>query len=166
LQTLTSERLKLRPLVLADAGFVLGLVNDPDWLKYIGDREVHDLDDARKFIVDGPQAMYQEYGLGMLLVETLERSAPIGLCGLLKREFLEYPDLGFAFMPAYRGMGYAAEASNVILNNAQPDFSQIAAMTALDNPPSITLLEKLGFEFSKIIQIGEDDMGTRLFIRC
>lgn len=160
-----SERLRLRPLVLADAAFILGLVNDPDWLKYIGDRGVHNPEDARQFIINGPQRMYAEQGHGMLLVETLEHGSPIGLCGLLKREYLDFPDLGFAFMPEHRGKGYAVEASIAVLKNAQSDFRKIAGMTALDNQASINLLEKLGFGFSEIIKMDKHDPGTRLYIR-
>ena len=165
LSGLLTERLRLRPLVLADAPFILCLVNDPHWIKFIGDRGVSNLEDARQFIINGPQRMYAELGHGMLLVETLEHGSAIGLCGLLKREYLDCPDLGFAFMPEYRGKGYAEEASIGVLEDAKAVFSKIAATTALDNRPSITLLGKLGFEFSKIIQLNKDDPGTRLFMR-
>jgi RimJ/RimL family protein N-acetyltransferase len=165
MQTLLSERLRLRPLVPADAAFILALLNDPAWLQFIGDRSVHNLEDARYFISSGPQLMYTEQGHGMLLVETLEQGSALGLCGLLKREYLDCPDLGFAFMPEYRGKGYAAEASIAVLKNAQSDYSQIAGMTALGNQASITLLEKLGFEFRDIIKMDRDDPGTRLYIR-
>jgi ribosomal-protein-alanine N-acetyltransferase len=165
LSSLLSERLCLRPLILADAAFILRLVNDPDWLQFIGDRGVHNLEDARQFIINGPQRMYAEQGHGMLLVETREHGSPIGLCGLLKRVYLDCPDLGFAFMPAYRGKGYAAEAAIAILNSASSDFINIGAMTALDNQPSITLLEKLGFAFREIIKVDANDPGTRVFMR-
>jgi ribosomal-protein-alanine N-acetyltransferase len=141
------------------------LVNDPQWLQFIGDRGVHDIKDARQFIIEGPQRMYTQYGHGMLLVESLEHGTPMGLCGLLKREYLNWPDLGFAFMPEYRGKGYAAEASIAVLNKAESDYRHIAGMSSLDNQASIGLLKTLGFEFREIIKMNPEDPGTGLFIR-
>ena len=102
----TTRRLRLRELTYDDAAFVMELVNDPDWLRFIGDRNVHSLEDARGY-VDRVRASYDTHGFGLWLVEPLAGGAPLGLAGLLKRATLEHPDLGFAFLPAGRGKGYA-----------------------------------------------------------
>jgi RimJ/RimL family protein N-acetyltransferase len=162
---LVSERLQLRTLSLDDASFVLQLLNDPDGLKYIGDKQVHNLDDARRYIENGPHLMQAKHGVSLLLVEKLNLGVPVGMCGLLKRDNLECPDLGFSFMPDYRGQGFAIEASQAVLDYAktQLDLPKVAAITSLDNIPSISLLEKLGFKFSEVIKLKQDDPGTRLF---
>jgi RimJ/RimL family protein N-acetyltransferase len=162
---IVSERLQLRTLLLDDAPFILQLLNDPDWLKYIGDKQVHDLDEARQYIENGPHAMWADHGVSLLLVETLDHGVSVGMCGLLKRDNLECPDLGFAFLPDHRGHGFALEAAQAVLDYAKTHLSltKVAAMTALDNKASISLLEKLGFKFSEILKLDQDDPGTRIF---
>ncbi|MFT4939891.1 MAG: ribosomal-protein-alanine N-acetyltransferase [Paraglaciecola sp.] len=162
---IVSERLHLRTLSMGDAPFILRLVNDPDWLKYIGDKHVHNLNEAKEYIENGPHLMQAKHGVSLLLVETLAHGVPIGLCGLLKRDSLECPDLGFAFLTDHRGHGFAFEASQAVLNYAKTQLKlpKVAAITALDNISSISLLEKLGFNFSELIKLDRDDPGTRLF---
>lgn len=158
MHTLLTARLKLRALQLDDAPFIYQLVNDPDWLTYIGDKGVHNLDDARNYIVNGPQAMYQRYGLGLLVVETLQHDEPIGMCGLLQRDNLALPDLGFAFLPAARGKGYAAEAAQAVIAHgfSQHQLTRLAALTAPHNQASIGLLLKLGF-----VRVGSHKMSEQ-----
>src|SRR5690606_38235364 len=103
LKVLETQRLVLRRLSAADAPFVLELLNDPAWLEHIGDRGVRTLDDARAYLAAGPVAMYAEHGFGLYLVEVREDGAPAGICGLVRRDFLDDVDLGFAFLPRYRG---------------------------------------------------------------
>ena len=156
MQDLVTDRLKLRAVQAEDAGFIYELVRDPDWLKYIGDKGVHNLDDARNYIINGPQAMYQRYGFGLLVVETLEFKQPLGLCGLLQRDNLPVPDLGFAFLPAARNQGYAAEAAQAVIKwgFSQLPLTRLAALTAPHNDASIGLLKKLGF-----VQVGSHKMS-------
>ena len=162
---IVSEHLHLRTVLFDDAPFILKLLNDPDFLEHIGDKNVHNLEEARDYIANGPHAMQAAHGLSLLLVETLAEALPLGMCGLLKRDSLECPDLGFAFMPGYRGKGFAFEASQAVLNDAKTRLKlpKVAAITALENSPSISLLEKLGFKFSRIVQLDQNDPGTRLF---
>ena len=94
-----TERLILRHLTLDDAAFIHELVNDPDWLRYIGDKGVRNLDDARAYIENGPMAMYERVGFGLFRVELKSRGTPIGMCGLIKRDTLPDVDIGFAFLP-------------------------------------------------------------------
>ena len=146
MQVLNTPRLRLRPLVDEDAGFILNLVNDADWLRFIGDKGVHNLADARRYIHQGPHAMYQ-HQLGLLLVEGRTDAQALGLCGLLQRDYLPMADLGFAYLPEARGQGIGYEAAQAVLAHAfnQQGHSAVAALTALDNQASIGLLSKLGF---------------------
>src|SRR6185503_20091394 len=106
MKVLETERLILRWLSVEDAAFILELVNDPGWLRFIGDRGVRTLEDARNYILNGPVAMYQRVGFGLYLVELKQSATPIGICGLIERAGLEDIDIGYAFLPAFRGQGY------------------------------------------------------------
>ncbi|MEL7372067.1 MAG: GNAT family N-acetyltransferase [Myxococcota bacterium] len=153
-----TERLRLRQLEPSDAPFILELLNDPSWIQNIGDRGVRTLDDAKAYIADGPNAMYQKHGVSLLLVEIKQTNAPIGLCGLLKRDTLEDVDLGYALLPAYHGKGYAAEAAAATLRHGVDvhGLSRIVAITLPTNRSSIRLLEKLQFAYEKTIPAPKD----------
>ena len=161
-----TSRLKLRWLDLTDADFIYRLVNDPHWLRFIGDKQVADLDGARRYIEDGPRAMYRQFGFGLNRVALKCGDTPIGICGLLQRESLPHPDLGFAFLPEYRGQGYAREAADAILQHAYLILhqSQVAAIVNPDNLSSINLLDKLGFRIDKQIQIEPNHESVDLYV--
>lgn len=164
MNTIYTQRLRLRRVSLQDAPFILKLVNDPDWLAYIGDKNVKSLEDAENYIKLGPLAMYQQFGLGLMLAELKEYAEPIGSCGLLQRDYLDCPDIGFAFMPAFRGQGYAYEAALGIMNEAKAQhIGKIAGLTSLNNQASMALLKKLGMHLERIIHIDGQDAGSNLF---
>lgn len=165
MNTLTSCRLRLRKLTSQDANFMVALVNDPQWLEHIGDHGVKTRQDALVYMQNGPQAMYRQHALGLLLVETLEEKTPLGLCGLLQRPHLPHPDLGFAFLPQYRRQGYAIEAAKAVLANAQHrNLTQtVLATTSVNNEKSIKLLTKLGFEFKEVVTALGSGEQTKLF---
>lgn len=142
---LTTSRLTLRELGEDDAEFVVRLLNDPDFLRFIGDRAVRTLDDARAYLRSGPIASYRQHGFGLFLVEDAE-AQPIGFCGLLRRTELPDVDLGFAFLPEHRGNGYALEAAAATLafGFEELHLPRIAAIVAPDNARSVRLLGKLG----------------------
>lgn len=158
----------MRLLTDDDAEFILRLVNEPSWIKYIGDRNIHSVEDAKRYIQTGPLAMYEQHGYCLNLVERLADNVPVGMCGLLNRETLEWPDIGFAFCAEYHGQGFAFEAAKATLKHAQDSLrlTQIAAVTALDNRPSITLLNKLGFAFVKQIQFEQQGEASNLFLKA
>lgn len=149
---LETERLSLRHLTDADAAFILELVNDPDWLRFIGDRGVRSLDDARAYILNGPVASYARHGFGLYLVELGDGGAPVGMCGLLKRDWLDDVDVGFAFLPRFRGMGLAHEAARATLEYGRVALGlpRVAAIVSPENAGSIRLLEKLGMRFERM----------------
>jgi len=165
MKVLTSPRLKLRKLVLNDAEFIVELLTDPDSLKYIGDRGVKNVEDAVAYIQQGPQSMYQQHDFGLLLVESLKYQTSMGLCGLLKRPELPFPDLGFAFLPEYRKQGLASEAAKLVLADAyqRQVVQKVLAITSLDNHKSIHLLEKLGFNYKELIRLKDSPDETRLY---
>ena len=154
-----TDRLILRRVTLADAPFILELLNDPDWLRYIGDKGVRNLDDARKYIENGPMAMYARYGFGLFIAQ-LKDGTPIGMCGLLKRDTLEHADIGFAFLPAYRAKGFAGEAAAAALawGKEECGLDKVVAITSLDNHASGRLLERLGLRFERTIQFSGEEL--------
>jgi len=159
---LETERLSLRKLTVDDAEFILTLLNDPAFLRYIGDKKVRNLDDARQYILNGPVASYERHGFGLNCVELRESQTPIGMCGLLKRDELPDPDIGFALLPDFCRKGFAFEAAEAVLKEAR-NPQRILAITSLDNEASINLLQRLGFRFEKVVQLSPDGEQLRLF---
>lgn len=160
-----TERLKITKFSIKDAPFFMDLVNSPNWIKYIGDRNTKTLEDAEKRITEGHLKSYKDYGFGFykLLLKT-ENNKPIGTCGLIKREELEEVDMGFAFLPEYEDKGFGFEASVEIIKLAKNNFNlkKLLAITNTDNKNSIKLLEKLGFTYEQKINPFKD--GKELFL--
>jgi len=160
-----TDRLTLRRLELGDAEFILGLLNDPSFLRFIGDKGVRTLDDAREYIANGPLSSYQRFGFGLYLTERKEDRVPIGICGLLKRDSLKDVDVGFAFLPRFWSKGYAFEAASAVMAYGRNDLGlgRIVAITSPDNQASIRLLEKLGMRFESMVRLSEDSPEIKLF---
>lgn len=162
--TLATARLRIRELTPADAPFILALLNDPDFIRNIGDRNVRTPDDARRYIEAGPMASYARHGFGLCLVQTIDGEA-IGICGVLKRDELPAPDIGFAFLPAYRSQGYALEAATAVLTYVR-DVLRMPRLLAIVNPAnqaSIRLLERLGLAFDRIVRLSERSAELALY---
>lgn len=168
MKVLDTERLSLRWLSAEDAPFILGLLNEPSWLRFIGDKNVHSLEDARAYIAKGPVDMYRRLGFGLYLVELRKDGAPIGLCGLIKRDSLEDVDLGFSLLPAYWGQGFAREAAEAVIEHGRNAFGlrRLVAITNPDNWSSIRLLERLGFTLERAFQLPGETTELKLFARA
>ena len=163
---LKTQRLILSKISEDDADFFYKLVNDPDWLRYIGDKHIHDLKDARNYIKNVSMVSYEQYGFGPYLVKLREDQTRIGISGLFQRDYLDHPDVGFAFLPAYRNRGYATESAAAVLNYGYDSLNLtiILAITSRDNDSSARVLEKIGLQFQKIIKTSKDDPGSKLFV--
>ena len=162
---LETERLFLRRLSSANSEFILELLNQPSFLRYIGDKAVRNTDDAINYIQTGPVASYERFGFGLYLVELKDTAVPIGMCGLLKRDSLPDVDVGFAFLPAYWSRGYAFEAAAAVMNYGREvlGLRRIVAITSLDNEASMRLLGKLGLKLEGLIKLAEDQPDVRVF---
>ncbi len=165
MKVLETDRLILRWLSLEDAEFVFQLVNEPSWLKFIGDKAVRTIEDARSYILKGPLEMYSRLGFGLYLVELRQEGLAIGMCGLIKRDSLKDVDIGFAFLPAYWGSGYAYEAAAAVMTYGEKvlGLDRIVAITSPDNDRSAKLLEKLGLRFEEMLQLAPDAEAVKLF---
>jgi len=162
---LETERLILRRFSNDDAEFVLQLLNEPSFVRNIGDKGVRTIADALEYIRTGPVASYERFGFGLYVVELKETGASIGLCGLIKREQLVDVDVGFAFLPSFWSKGYAFEAASAVVAYGKHvlAISRIVAITTPDNSGSIRVLEKLGLRFERMIRLFEDESELRLF---
>jgi len=160
-----TERLQLRPFVLSDAAFVIQLLNSEGWLNYIGDRNVHNTAQAEQYLLNGPMLSYEVNGYGLWLVEKQEDNLPIGMCGIINRDTLEYPDIGFAFLPEFNGLGYAFEAATATLHYAVDTLGlkEIAAITLAQNEKSVKLLTKLGMEHKGPVYFPDSTEELQLF---
>ena len=162
---LETDRLTLRHFNIDDAFFILALLNEPSFLRYIGDKKVRTLEDARQYILNGPVATYERHGFGLYQVELRDTHTPIGMCGLLKREELPQPDIGFAFLPDFWNQGFAFEAADAVLTDARErlKLNRILAIVNPDNSVSIKLLEKLGLKCERNIKLAADRDDVKLF---
>jgi RimJ/RimL family protein N-acetyltransferase len=163
---LQTPRLSLRALTMADAPFVLEQLNEPSFIEFIADRGVRTVSDAEKYIREGPWAMYAAHGLGLLAVEERSSSQVIGMSGLLHRPAFEHRDLGYSLLPRAWGKGYAVEAGKAVLEWGKDalGLATVIAITSLENPRSIQVLERLGFSFEKLVLLGDEQV--RRFTRA
>jgi RimJ/RimL family protein N-acetyltransferase len=162
---LETDRLILRQFTTDDAAFILELLNEPSFIRFIRDSGVRTLDDATDYLVNGPLASYDRHGFGLYLVQLKADGAPIGMCGLLKRDGLDDVDIGFAFLPRYWSQGYATEAATAVLDYGHTvlGLTRIVAITAPDNHGSIKVLKKIGLRFDKLITLADDGGEALLF---
>lgn len=166
---LETGRLRLFPMSdesAEDAALMLRLLNEPDFIRNIGDRGVRTLDDAYAFLRDGSMKAYAEHGYGMYRVEEKASGVSIGNCGLVRREGLDGPDLGYAFLSGFHGHGYALEAAHAMVAHARTGFGiqRLLAIVDPDNAPSIRLLQKLGFAFATMVRLPHKDIDLKLFV--
>lgn len=165
MNTLETERLSLQHLTAGDAEFLIELLNDPSFIRNIGDRGVRTVQDAHAYVQNGPAASYAKNGFGLDLVILKDTGEPIGLCGLIKRPTLDDVDIGYAYLPRYWSKGYAVEAASAVKQYAQ-DVIGLKRLVAIVDPlnlSSIRVLEKIGFTFEKMVKLSADDIELKLF---
>lgn len=165
MRVLETERLDLRRLTPGDAPFMLELLNDPSFLRNIGDRGVRDLEAARRYVMEGAVASHDKYGYGFDLVELKATRQPAGICGLVRRDYLDDPDLGYAFLPQFTGRGYAVESAAAVLAHARGRLGlpRVLAIVSPDNERSIRVLTKIGLRYERMITPPGEDRAVRLF---
>jgi len=164
--SLESERLILSEFSKNDAPFFFELVNDPAWIQYIGDRNINTILDAEKYLEEKIIPSYQEFGFGFYIVRLKKEKTPIGMCGLIKRDWMKYVDIGYAFLPGFRGKGYALEAGKATMKYAKEtlQISKLAAITDVNNSKSSNLLERLGLEFDRLITYPNETEKCKLYL--
>ena len=159
-----TARLNISHLSHDDVPFILELVNDPAFIANIGDRQVRSLADARRYI-DGPLDSYARHGFGLFRTALRDGDIPIGICGLLRRDTLPDVDIGFAYLPRFRGQGYGSEAARAVMDygRAVHGLTRIIGVVSPTNAASIRILEKLGMRFERAIDMPGYDGETWLY---
>jgi [ribosomal protein S5]-alanine N-acetyltransferase len=162
---LETERLLLRQLITEDATFMFELLNDPSFIRNIGDRNIRTIDDACAYIVNGPVKSYEKNGFGLYLVILKETNESIGICGLIRRESLEDVDIGYALLPKFWSKGYAVEAAQATKAYAKDvvGLKRLVAIVDPVNVGSIRVLEKIGLRYENMVQLSADDIELKLF---
>lgn len=162
---LETARLRLRRLTTDDAAFVLELLNDPSFIRNIGDRGVRDVESARRYVTDGAVASHGRHGYGMDVVELRSTGESAGLCGLVRRDYLDDPDIGYAFLPRFTGRGYALESAAAVLAHARGALGlpRVLAIVSPENEPSRRLLSKIGLRYERMITPPGEDTAIQLF---
>lgn len=165
-----TDRLRLRAMSddnEADVSMMLDLLNDPSFIRNIADRGVRTPDQARAYLREGALRSYALHGYAMYAVQVKATGALAGNCGLVRREGLDGPDLGYALLPAFCGHGYALEAARGVLRDARErlGLDTLLAIVNPDNAASIALLRKLRFTFDTMIELPHVDREVKLF-RC
>jgi RimJ/RimL family protein N-acetyltransferase len=167
LPELQTQRLILRRLEFADAPFVVNLVNQPSFIANIGDKGVRSIEDAHRYLREGPMAMYEQHGFGLWHTARKSDGAAVGVCGLLKRDNLPDADIGYAFLPEFWKVGFAFEAAEATLRHGAEKFGlkRVIAVVSPGNAGSIRLLEKLGMSFERMFAMRSDEPEVRLYGR-
>jgi ribosomal-protein-alanine N-acetyltransferase len=162
---LQTPRLSLRRLEFSDAEFLVGLLNQPSFLANIGDRGVRNVEDAHRYLREGPMAMYEKFGFGLWHVSRRSDGAPLGMCGLLRRDILPDVDIGYALLPEYWGQGFAFEAARATLAQAAEKFGlrRVIGVVSVGNDSSIRVLEKLGMKFERMVSMRPNEPDVRLY---
>jgi RimJ/RimL family protein N-acetyltransferase len=171
MSVIQTPRISLRELDFGDAEFILELLNEPSFIRHIGDKGVRTLADARDYILQGPMDSYARHGFGLYAACLREAQngvpvgTPMGICGLVKREGLHAPDVGFAFLSRFWSKGYAVESAAAVLAHARDvlNIVRLVAITAPDNAQSIALLEKIGLKFERTIRLDDHAPELKLF---
>lgn len=167
LPELETPRLIIRRFEFSDAPFVVALLNQPSFIANIGDRGVRSIDDAHRYLREGPMAMYEQHGFGLWQVLRKSDLAAVGMCGLLKRDNLPDVDIGYAFLPEYWGAGLALEAAEATVQHGARKFGlhRVIAVVSQGNTASIRVLEKLGLRYERMFAMRPDEPEVRLYGR-
>jgi len=161
-----TDRLRMDEITIADAPFIVSLLNDPAYMANIGDRGIRTIGQAQHYIGDKIRASYRDHGYGLYAVRLATGDEPIGICGLVNRDSIQDVDIGYGFLPHARGQGYALEAAEEILKWAHSTLglTRLAAIVSQENKLSIVLLEKIGMQFDAMIQLPGDEEEICLYM--
>jgi len=160
-----TERLYLRRAALEDADFIYALLNSPSWIQFIGDKGIFSTEKAIGYIQNSLWNSYDKNGFGLLVVCLKANDTPLGLCGFLQRDYLEHPDIGFAFLPSFEGKGFAFEAASAVMSHGAShlNLKRVYAICMETNEKSVRLLNRLGFQKTDVIKLNADSDELLLF---
>jgi [ribosomal protein S5]-alanine N-acetyltransferase len=162
---ISTARLTLRQLTLDDAPFIMALLNEPDFIRFIADRNIRSLDDAQRYLENGPLASYARNGFGLWCVERTSDQVALGMCGLIRRDGLDAVDIGYAYLSVHYGHGYATEAARGVVAYGREVLAlpRVVAIVDPGNTASIHVLKKIGLRFERMLRLADDDIELKLF---
>jgi RimJ/RimL family protein N-acetyltransferase len=165
MSVIETPRLTLREISAGDAEFIFALMNEAAYLQFIGDRGIRTLENARAYILAKLAPSYAKFGYGLYLVELKGRQVPVGICGFVRRDALEHPDIGFAFLREHCSKGFALESARAVLNYGLGalGFTTVLGVTLPANQASIRLLERLGLRYQRMVRLPPNDQDSMLF---
>jgi len=160
-----TARLCLRRLTIDDAPLMLAIWNDPEFVRYVGDRGIRTLDQAQTALRDGVLRLYADHGFGPYTMVLPNPDRAIGICGLFQRDSLDDPDIGFAVLPDYRNRGYVFEAARSVVAYAREELKlqRLTAIVSPENAASVALIRKLGLEFERMHRMSGDDDEVAIY---
>ncbi|MGI9086145.1 MAG: GNAT family N-acetyltransferase [Chthoniobacterales bacterium] len=166
MNVLQTERLALRRITTEDAETLVAILNEPAFVRFVADRGVRTKEQGEAYITEKMLPSFEKYGFGFFVVRLQETGAPIGMCGLIKRDGLDDVDIGFSFLREYWRHGYGYEAAAAVMDYGRREhgLSRIVGITSEDNEVSGKLLEKLGLRFERLIQVPGFTRSSRLFV--
>lgn len=158
IKELITKRTTLKKLENEDRLFILELLNTDGWIKFIGDRNIQNEEDALEYI----EKINSNSAITYWVVHLNENANKLGIITLIKREHFDFYDIGFAFLPQFENNGYAYEASDAVLNFIieSTDLKTILATTILENKSSIKLIEKLGLSYYKSVNDNNNELSV------
>lgn len=158
-------RLKIRKAQLTDAPFFLQLLNEDSYIKNIRDSLVRTEEDAKAFIQKAYLDNYARHGFGLYVLDLKDSGKSVGVCGFVKRDDLQFPDIGFALLESECGKGYIFESAKAVLEFGRGQFGmiKILAITTHENVKSANTLERLGFVFKGPILLSHTTKELKLF---
>lgn len=161
-----TDRLRLREAVPSDARFFYRLLRQPEWIRFIGDRGIHRVEDGRRYVEHRLMGHYAQHGYGLWVVCPHGRQGGIGICGLVKRDTFDAPDIGFAFLNAHVGKGYAVESAAAVLNYSTNALKlpKILAIANQDNERSVGVLRRIGMREEGTVVLPGETMELRRFV--
>jgi len=165
LTVLETKRLHLSNLSYDDCEFIVELVNEPAFIRFIGDKKVQTRGDAHEYLRNGPIGSYEKNGFGMFIVRLASDREPIGICGLIQREQFDAPDLGFAFLRRFWAQGYAQESAAAVLDYANKSLrlKKVLAIADPCNDASVRLITKLGLSYERMVRMEGDSFDIQMY---
>ena len=152
---LETDRLLLREYVEDDAEAFLKLNTDPEVLRFVPDKALLNVEQARQVLIDHPIADYRKNGFGRGACILKKSGEQIGFAGLKYLKELDEVDIAYRFMPTYWGQGLATEAARASVRYGFADLGlkRIIGLVMPENTASVGVLEKAGLCHSNSVSL-------------
>ena len=164
---LETDRLLVREYVEEDAEAFFKLNTDPEVLRFVPDKALQSVEQARQILIHHPIADYSKHGFGRGACILKSTGEQIGFAGLKYLEELGEVDVAYRFLPKYWGQGLATEAAlaSVRFGFADLDLKKIIGLVMPENVASVRVLEKTGLRYSETVSFGGHQFSKYVITR-